>query len=67
MKSQKQQKFESDRQHLTEREVMMELLYATYLNYRSTEAVRTNTSTLVWFVIIGVVLSIGLGVLSAIA
>lgn len=67
MKSQAQQRFEKDRDNLNDREIMMEILYANYLNYKSTEAVRSNTSKLVWFVVIGIILSVGLGFLSAVA
>jgi hypothetical protein len=67
MKSKAQEKFENDRKDLSDREIMMEILYASYLNYRSTEGVRSNTATLIWFVIIGVVISVGLGILSMLA
>ncbi|USD26859.1 hypothetical protein [Flagellimonas marinaquae] len=58
MKSKAQLKFEEQRKDLTDREIMMEILYANYLSYRSSEAVRSNTSKLVWFVVIGIILSI---------
>ncbi len=57
MKSKAQQHFEEQRKDLTDREIMLELLYANYLTYRAANNTRANTNTLVWFVVIGIVIS----------
>lgn len=67
MKSKAQLKFEEQRKDLTDREIMLELLYANYLTYRAANNTRSNTGTLVWFVIIGVLVSIGATILSLLA
>ena len=57
-KSKKQQKFESDRTDYTERDIQMEILYSNWLIQKATENTRANTSTIVWIIVIGIILSI---------
>lgn len=56
-KSKKQNNFEASRAHLSDREIQMELLYVNWLIENKTERTRSNTSKLVWFVVIGILLS----------
>ncbi len=57
-KSKKQIKFEEDREQYSEREIQMEILYSNWLIQSATEKTRANTSTIVWIVVIGIILSI---------
>lgn len=58
MKSKAQQKFEESRKDYTDRELMLELLYSNWKVQEATEKTRSNTSTIVWIVVIGIILSI---------
>ncbi|MFT6601528.1 MAG: hypothetical protein ACJAZZ_000659 [Dokdonia donghaensis] len=57
-KSKKLQKFEADRADYTDREIQMEMLYTNWLITNATEKTRANTSTIVWVIAIGIVLSV---------
>ena len=57
-KSKKQQKFESERTDYTDRDIQMEMLYSNWLIQAATEKTRANTSTIVWIIVIGIILSI---------
>ena len=57
-KSKKQIKFEENREQYSEREIQMEILYSIWLIQSATEKTRANTSTIVWIVVIGIMLSI---------
>ncbi len=57
-KSKKQLKFEENREHYSGREIQMEILYSNWLIQVATEKTRANTSTIVWIVVIGIILSI---------
>ena len=57
-KSKKQKKFESELKDYTERDIQMEILYSNWLIQEATEKTRTNTSTIVWIIVIGIILSI---------
>jgi hypothetical protein len=61
MKSKAQLKFEEERKDLTDRELMLEILYANYLTYRSQEKTRSNTSMvvnfLVFYLLVGLVIA----------
>lgn len=57
-KSKKQQKFEAERADCTERDIQMEILYSNWLIQAATEKTRANTSTIVWIIVIGIILSI---------
>jgi len=56
MKSKAQEKFEERRKDHTDRELMLELLYSNWKVWDATERTRSNSSTLVWFVVIGIIL-----------
>lgn len=58
MKSKSQQRFEEKVKDYTDREIMVELLYSNWKIQESTEKTRRNTSSLVWYVVIVVILSI---------
>lgn len=58
MKTKTQQKFEDSRQDYTDRELMVELLYSNWKIQEATEKTRGNTSTLVWFVVIALILTL---------
>lgn len=51
----------------TDRELMMELLYSNWKVQNATERTRSNASTLVWFVVIGIILSFISGLMGAAA
>lgn len=57
-KSKKQQKFEMERADYSERDIQLEILYSNWLVQKATEKTRANTSTIVWIVVIGIILSI---------
>ena len=57
-KSKKQQKFETERANYSERDIQMEILYSNWLVQRATEKTRANTSSIVWIVVIGIIISI---------
>ncbi|ANH61358.1 hypothetical protein [Dokdonia donghaensis] len=57
-KSKKLQKFEADRADYTDREIQMEMLYTNWLIINATEKTRANTSTIVWVIAIGIILSV---------
>ena len=57
-KSKKQTKFEEEREHYSEREIQMEILYSNWVIQSATEKTRANTSTIVWIVVIGIILSV---------
>lgn len=58
MKSKARQKFEEKIKDYTDREIMVELLYSNWKVQEATEKTRRNTSSLVWYVVIVVILSI---------
>lgn len=57
-KSKKQQNFESDRTEYTERDIQMEILYSNWAIQAATEKTRANTSTIVWIIVIGIIISL---------
>lgn len=57
-KSKKQQKFESDRSDYTDRDIQMEILYTNWEIQAVIEKNRANTSTIVWIIVIGIILSL---------
>ncbi|MEM6815303.1 MAG: hypothetical protein AAF600_13110 [Bacteroidota bacterium] len=57
MKSKAQQAFEEKRKHYTEREILMETLYATWETSKTSEKTRENTSTIVWIFVISIIAS----------
>ncbi|HEA19517.1 hypothetical protein LCGC14_0710580 [marine sediment metagenome] len=57
-KSRKQINFEKKREHYSDRQIQMEILYSNWLIQAATEKTRANTSTIVWIIVIGVLLSI---------
>lgn len=57
-KSKKQINFEKKREHYSDREIQMEILYSNWLIQAATEKTRANTSTIVWIIVIGILLSI---------
>jgi len=65
MKTKAQINFEEKRKDYTDRELMMELLYSNWKVQNATERTRGNTSTLVWFVVIGIILSLISGLVGA--
>lgn len=67
MKTKAQVNFEERRKDYTDRELMMELLYSNWKVQNATERTRGNTSTLVWFVVIGIILSLISGLVGAAA
>ena len=67
MKTKAQINFEEKRKDYTDRELMMELLYSNWKVQNATERTRGNTSTLVWFVVIGLILSFISGLVGAAA
>ncbi|MBO6532713.1 MAG: hypothetical protein JJ885_12925 [Muricauda sp.] len=67
MKTKAQLKFEESRMDYTDRELMMELLYSNWKVQNATERTRSNASTLVWFVVIGIILSFISGLMGAAA
>ncbi|WP_421810547.1 hypothetical protein [Flagellimonas sp.] len=58
MKSKAQLKFEESRKEYSDREIMIELLYSNWKIQEATEKTRSNTSSLVWYVVIVIILSI---------
>ncbi len=58
MKTKKQQEFEESRKEYTDREIQLEILYSNWRIQASTENTRANTSTIVWIVVIGIIISI---------
>lgn len=58
MKSKKQVAFEEKVKDYSDRELMMELIYSNWAVQTATEKTRANTSTIVWIVVIGIILSI---------
>lgn len=56
MKSKAQQAFEEKRKDYSDRDIQMESLYLQWLIQNKTERTRANTSSLVWFVIIGIII-----------
>lgn len=53
-KSKKQINFEKKREHYSDREIQIEILYSNWLIQAATEKTRANTSTIVWIIVIGV-------------
>ncbi|MGN7513672.1 MAG: hypothetical protein ACTHOM_04805 [Allomuricauda sp.] len=58
MKSKAQQNFEEKVKDYSDRELMIELLYSNWKVQEATEKTRSNTSSLVWYVVIVAILSI---------
>lgn len=58
MKSKAQLKFEESRKDYSDREIIIELLYSNWKIQEATEKTRSNTSSLVWYVVIVIILSI---------
>ncbi len=58
MKTAAQNRFEEQRKDATDREIALETLYALNLNYRTMDKVRSNTSKLVWIVVILIFISL---------
>lgn len=58
MKSKAQLKFEDSRKDYSDREIMIELLYSNWKIQEATEKTRSNTSSLVWYIVIVIILSI---------
>ena len=57
-KSRKQINFEKKREHYSDREIQMEILYSNWLIQAATEKTRANTSTIIWIIVIGILISI---------
>jgi hypothetical protein len=57
-KKDKQVVFEGDRIDYTDREIQLEILYTNWLIRNATERTRSNTSTIVWIIIISIILII---------
>lgn len=58
MKSKAQEKFEEERKDLNEKELLMEVLYANYLTYKSQESTRSNTKIIVNFLVFYLILGL---------
>lgn len=63
-KSKMQQKFNADRADYTDRDIQMELLYTSWQIRISSEKTRANTSTIVWVIAIGIILSVIMAIFS---
>ncbi len=50
--------FIKNHENLSKEEYDLELLYSQQLIYDKLEKIRSNTSSIVWFIIIGIILSI---------
>ncbi len=61
-----QQKFNADRADYTDRDIQMELLYTSWQIRISSEKTRANTSTIVWVIAIGIILSVVMAIFSVI-
>lgn len=61
MKSEAQKKFEKEREALSEKEILMEILYANFLTYQKTEDVRSNTAKLVNIIMAYIVVMLFVG------
>ncbi len=58
MKTTAQKKFEESRKDYSDREIQIEILYSNWKIQEATEKTRANTSTIVWIVVIGIIISI---------
>ena len=56
--SKRQKKFNESHSHITDSPYELETLYAQNLMIDKLEKIRSNTSTIVWIIVIGIVLSI---------
>lgn len=66
MKTTAQQKFEESRKDYSDREIQIEILYSNWKIQEATEKTRANTSTIVWIVVIGIIISVLSGIMGAI-
>ena len=66
MKTTAQQKFEESRKDYSDREIQIEILYSNWKIQEATEKTRANTSTIVWIVVIGIIISVLSGLMGAI-
>jgi hypothetical protein len=57
-KTKRQISFEEVRQDYTDRDIQMETLYTNWLIKNTTEQVRSDTSKIVWIIVISTVLTI---------
>lgn len=62
-KSKMQQNFEAERVEYTERDIQMEILFSNRLIQSAVEKTRANTSTIVWIIVAGIILSIIIAIL----
>lgn len=58
MKTKRQLEFEEKVKDYTDRELMVELIYSNWAVQRATEKTRSKTSTIVWIIVIGIILSL---------
>ncbi|SHK72235.1 hypothetical protein SAMN04488007_3667 [Maribacter aquivivus] len=56
--SEKHRKFVNEREDWTDRQIQLSQVYYLRLIQDATERTRSNTSTIVWIVVIGIVISI---------
>lgn len=56
-KTKRQERFENERQNYSDRDILIELLYTNWLIYQNTEKNRSNTSVIVWIIVVSVLLS----------
>ncbi len=66
MKTTAQNKFEESRKEYSDREIQIETLYSNWKIQEATEKTRANTSTIVWIVVIGIIISVLFGIMGAI-
>jgi len=62
-KSLKQIKFEKAREHYSEKDIQLEILYSNWVIQSATEKTRANTSVIVWIIVISIVSSVVMGVI----
>ena len=66
MKTTAQKKFEESRKDYSDNEIQIEILYSNWKIQEATEKTRANTSTIVWIVVIGIIISVLSGIMGAI-
>ncbi len=65
-KKTEQEKFESQREYYSDREIQMEMLYAQQLIIWKLDKIRANTNTLIWWLVVlpilaGIIIGLILG------
>ena len=66
MKTTAQKKFEESRKDYSDKEIQIEILYSNWKIQEATEKTRANTSTIVWIIVIGIIISVLSGLMGAI-